>query len=1539
MVADGDLNFRVRGIPNAYENKSGVRKLIMEVLSIQPGTSVSVRSLAASPIDANTRVATVVFHRLPTPISDRDKDEWSFSLPVREDVDEDDIDWPLPIIFDTHFIGFTPLDHASQSESHVDVIAISGLGGHAFGSFKDRDGPFMWLRDALPLDFPGSRILVYGYNTRLHQSHSFQNLIDLSRALLGDLQGLRGRDHDHPTVFIGHSLGGLVIKEAVVNDQNVLTLEGVLGFVFFGVPHLGMATRSLVPLVNNQPNRCLVESLNKNSAFLQHLDNDFNKMISGKGPKVVSFYETEESPTAARNHNGEWRLSGPAEILVDVSSATCGPQHSYPIDRNHSEMVKFRNHYDEFYIRVRSVLQPLLVRRNVTNAFIYTEASIASTRTPDAQYQCLRSLSFQEQESRHINILCAKDTCGWILEDPQYRAWMRSSSGLFWVKGNPGAGKSVLMKFACQTMSMQQRKEDGLVVSFFVHGQGNTLQKTPFGMFRALLNSLLLKFPEPLSRLTERFEDRERRYGSYEQGRWKWEENELRDFLSDLLIQRTGALPVTIFVDALDECGESQAKTLLAYFKTVVQTAELENGQVRVCVSSRHYPILGRKSIPTISVEERNHRDIRLYVQQSLREIEPGSERHSIESEILLKAQGGFQWVVLVTTKVLEGSTRGIRADHLHEYLKSIPEDLDELYANLVYTATGVEECEMAKLFLWILCATRPLSAHELREALASDKDMEHTTTFDLRRHRSWISNIAQFEVYIQHISRGLVEFQTRDVWEKYDVDGGYDEEWDREAQFVHQSVADFLLKSFPQCSELAPYSSWTTTGLGNFEISRSCLKYLMLQDVLQGAQLPRVAYCTRFPLLQYAVSSVFDHIWQLDEEGIPQTDLLNLFGWDEDAKSFTKIASVWKVLDPDGGHAPAGWPFTGATPLHALAAFGVKSAFDSYLDENVLVDSVDSDGNTPFLLAIWHRKQDMALALLDRSIEWEQRLELADCPLTVQAEIQRRASYQVNFKAENYEGDTALTIALDQDADKVVLKLLDMKDHFDISGLDVELVTCAVRGRNPDLLKKLIGMNISLDGVIYFAVHELSWAGDDEFLDATIYNCLKAGANILKSAEFGLTAERQRSTESEPSTDSSRSEDLEDEFDDALSLAILKGCANTVRCLLSHGVSASVRTQEGRPPLLFAASHGHATIVQMLLNTGQVNPNTKDPFGRSALSVAAWFGHAAVAQALLDTGEIDPDTKDEVAGSPLSYAAEYGHMTVVQMLLDTGQVKADATDVYGRSPLSYAAEYGHMTVIQMLLDTGQVKADATDVYGRTPLSYAAQQGFELMVRLLWEKERVDLNLRDKAGRSPLSYAAERGNAARFVEVGQHTRMIDIPSTDLWSCPPFWYLTQDKVSAIVNQPSEEPFGHLHRVGLALDFYGRDSPVSTISVAVFTARGYTVIFTFSCGTFGSDGIFVPGMCEQADSYGVVAWVRRQRWFPGRFDAFGSSYLVYTQWGLLRNPPPYLACSTVLGAPNDHTVFNWTGEAYRLNRLRWSNATPSPREKPPRAGRRP
>lgn len=59
------------------------------------------------------------------------------------------------------------------------MIAVPGLGGHAFGSFKARDSNYMWLRDGLSESLPSARIFIYGYDTRLQNTSAFQSLQDL----------------------------------------------------------------------------------------------------------------------------------------------------------------------------------------------------------------------------------------------------------------------------------------------------------------------------------------------------------------------------------------------------------------------------------------------------------------------------------------------------------------------------------------------------------------------------------------------------------------------------------------------------------------------------------------------------------------------------------------------------------------------------------------------------------------------------------------------------------------------------------------------------------------------------------------------------------------------------------------------------------------------------------------------------------------------------------------------------------------------------------------------------------------------------------------------------------------------------------------------------------------------------------------------------------------------------------------------------------------------------------------------------------------
>lgn len=100
------------------------------------------------------------------------------------------------------------------------VIAISGLGGHAFGSFKQRDGMHMWLRDALPRHLTGddnrplARVMTYGYDTRLSGHSNFQNLDDLGRSFNGSILALVNGSNCRPIIILAHSLGGLVVKQA-----------------------------------------------------------------------------------------------------------------------------------------------------------------------------------------------------------------------------------------------------------------------------------------------------------------------------------------------------------------------------------------------------------------------------------------------------------------------------------------------------------------------------------------------------------------------------------------------------------------------------------------------------------------------------------------------------------------------------------------------------------------------------------------------------------------------------------------------------------------------------------------------------------------------------------------------------------------------------------------------------------------------------------------------------------------------------------------------------------------------------------------------------------------------------------------------------------------------------------------------------------------------------------------------------------------------------------------------------------------------------
>ncbi len=119
-------------------------------------------------------------------------------------------------------------------------------------------------------------------------------------------------------------------------------------------------------------------------------------------------------------------------------------------------------------------------------------------------------------------------------------------------------------------------------------------------------------------------------------------------------------------------------------------------------------------------------------------------------------------------------------------------------------------------------------------------------------------------------------------------------------------------------------------------------------------------------------------------------------------------------------------------------------------------------------------------------------------------------------------------------------------------------------------------------------------------------------------------------------------------------------------------------------------------------------------------------------------------------------------------------------------------------------------------------------------------------------------------------------------------------------------------------------YGRGFPFSLVYARPYAARGYHVVLQSVRGTFGSGGAFEPMVNEAADGADTVVWLREQPWFTGRFATVGVSYLGFTQWALLNDPPPELAAAVITAGPHDFAASSWGTGAFTVNDfLGWSD----------------
>lgn len=171
----------------------------------------------------------------------------------------------------------------------------------------------MWIRDKLPELVPGVRYILYGYDTKLVGSKSFQTVADLANNLINELKtGGWSAPGSKPLAFLAHSLGGIVLKQCLLMlaDSGV-SFESILqktkGAIFFGVPSEGMNIEDINTMLGGQPNKdALIAEISNGSSFLTSLEKRISGVSQIRGLKLCWAYETQTTPTVEVMIQGLW---------------------------------------------------------------------------------------------------------------------------------------------------------------------------------------------------------------------------------------------------------------------------------------------------------------------------------------------------------------------------------------------------------------------------------------------------------------------------------------------------------------------------------------------------------------------------------------------------------------------------------------------------------------------------------------------------------------------------------------------------------------------------------------------------------------------------------------------------------------------------------------------------------------------------------------------------------------------------------------------------------------------------------------------------------------------------------------------------------------------------------------------------------------------------------------------------------------------------------------------------------------------------------
>lgn len=519
----------------------------------------------------------------------------------------------------------------------------------------------------------------------------------------------------------------------------------------------------------------------------------------------------------------------------------------------------------------------------------------------------------------------APGTGNWLTTGHSYKHWLQSEdTGLLWIKGIPGSGKSVLASRIIKEIS---DNDQGSPVLYFFFRQIIDANHEPVALLRDWLDQVLVYSP-PLQKKLKGYVEKE----GYRGKARALDTLSMQDLWDDLRLAFSG-LPGRVYcvADALDEMDRGND----AFLQALAELGSWNPSKVKVLITSRPVPAVEGplrhvKCTQIRLQEDMVDADISTFVRRGLENTDiRQDDQRLIREAIPGRANGLFLYAKLAMDAFLEPGA------NIKVVLDSLPADMNQMYTDLLHEhsrRSGVPDAIQRLILQWVTHATRPLRLLEMAEMINvtynKDAARDLRSTKDLVRAACGpLLEILPDETVcvIHHSFTEYLKGTTRSP-----DDGGY-------------PVLDF--------------------GETHASLGSACLVYL-LSGVFDEVKEPRdtkdIKLKLEYPFSAYALNSWHVHVARSTAAGHDQTNInlaLEKIMRDQGStKTWTKLQ--WFTV----GNA-----YSEITPLHVAAMHGLTAyARHLLLSPDVSVDAVDDHGKTPLWWAASKGMSEVVQVLID---------------------------------------------------------------------------------------------------------------------------------------------------------------------------------------------------------------------------------------------------------------------------------------------------------------------------------------------------------------------------------------------------------------------------------------------------------------------------------------------------------------------------------------------------------------------------------------------